>query len=347
MKRKILAALLALSVLLAFVPSGSAAGIFFVAMNDTVPLTLSTDVAPYYVGNTFVVPHTAFAVSGLGLTASYQTESGTMTLSGRNQRLVFDLASGKATDEKGTQRTVAVTQKNGVVFLPLGLCMAHFGLTASYLTSAGGYKVLRITNGNQVYDNSLFIQKAENLISYRVDQFLHAQSGAVEEPPAQQEPEDTEENPITVYLAVTGADNMPNALRALSGRNVTAVFFLTAREISENPELVVSIRAAGYPVGLTVEEGETQVTESLNSANLALDRVLHSKTLLALLTKEQSEQAPGYFAMRREYGVSAKTAITREGRSSLVICGQNCSSAVATLRGAQAKFRQLRETSPF
>lgn len=38
------------------------------------------------------------------------------------------------------------------------------------LESQDGYPVLRFTTGSEVYDDSLFIEKAENLIAYRVAQ---------------------------------------------------------------------------------------------------------------------------------------------------------------------------------
>lgn len=372
MKRRIMAIILLLSLLLALSPSGSAAGIYFVAVNDTVPLTLSTDVAPYFFSGILLVPHTAFSVSGLGITPSYNSEKRILTLFSRSQRLVFDLDAGSVTDEKGTTQDTVCALKNGVAFLPVAFSADHFGIAVSVQTSSGGYQVLRFTNGTQVYDNALFIQKAENLISYRVQQYLNEQAAAAppttpeSDPPKQPdkptsatttpttttpstpaEPETPQKAPITVYLAVTGADTMSDALRSLTSRDIPAVFFLTAEEIGQNPSLVLSIRAAGYPVGLTVPEDETDVAGSLAGANEALDALIQSKTLLTLLTRQQAANAAGYFVVDRTQAVSAAAAIGREGRSSLVVCTGNCSAAVSALKGADARFRQLRETSPF
>ena len=88
----------------------------------------------------------------------------------RARRLIFDLAEETVQDEDGNVSTVSVSYRGGVLYVPLGLCASHFGLSTSMLTSAGGYTVLRFTTGSQVYEDSLFIEKAENLIAYRIAQ---------------------------------------------------------------------------------------------------------------------------------------------------------------------------------
>lgn len=356
MKRRLVAVLLLLCVILTLTPVGNAAGIYFIAVNDTVPLTLSTDVAPYFLDGILLVPHTAFSVSGLGVAPSYDTEKQVLTLFSRNKRLSFDLIRSRVTDEKGNTQDTVCDTRSGAAYLPVAFCAGYFGYAVSVQTSLGGYQVIRFTNGTQVYDDALFIQKAENLISYRVQQYLSEQSASAPppttnpKPPKQEQPGVTPEEPKTpanVYLAVADASTMSDSLRVVKNRDLPAAFFLTAAEIRENPALVLSIRAAGYPVGLTVAEGESQVMQSLQEANTALDAIIQSKSLLVLLSREQAADIQGYFVVDRSQSVTASTAISREGRNSLVVCTRNCSAAVATLTAVGAKFRQLRETSPF
>ena len=356
MKRRILAIFLALCLMLAVVPVSSAAGIYFIAVNDTLPLTLSTDVAPYFLSGIYLLPHTAFSVSGLGITPSYNAQDRILTLFSRTKRLVFDMDAGTVTDEKGVANEPVCAVKNGVAFLPAAFSADHFGYSISVQSSSGGYQVVRFTNGTQVYEDLLFIQKAENLISYRVQQYLSEKSPSVtpKDPPKQPEkpaisttPETPEKEPVTVYLAVIGADTMADALRSVAARDVPAAFFLTHEEITQNPALVLSIRAAGYPVGLTVSDAQTDVSGSLSRANDALDGLIQSKTLLTLLSRRQASGVSGYFVVDRSQSVSAASALEREGRTSLVVCAGNCSAAVSALKGSSARFRQLRETSPF
>ena len=347
MKRRILAVLLAVLLLVSLMPAGSASGIFFVAFNDTVPMTLSTDVAPYYQNGILLVPHTAFGVNGMGVSASYDAEKRIVTLSGKNQRLIFDMNSGIATDESGTGRKITCVMKNGIAFLPAGFCSAHLGVSVRLLYSKDNYTVLRFTNGTQAYDDGLFIQKAENLISYRIQQHEAEQTPQkpVVSPP--QQPVEEETPQIGVYLAVEGIASVDGALRTLSGHGTPAVFFLTGEEIRENPGKVLAIRAAGYPIGLTVAEDAANVAASLADANAALDDLTQSKTLLVLVSAEQEQQAEGYFTVNRRKAVSVREAVKGERQTCFVICRTDCASVLSQLREENARFYLLRETTSF
>ena len=99
------------------------------------------------------------------------------------------------------------------------------------LESAGGYQILRFTDGSEVYDDSLFVEKAENLIAYRVRQ---SQSGSQpQEKPTDrpnngaqgtQEQPATEKKPTTVYLAFTGSETMRDSMAALETYNLHGTF---------------------------------------------------------------------------------------------------------------------------
>lgn len=352
MKKKLLAVLLLAALLLAALPCGAAAAPFFVAVNDTIPLTLSSNVAPYAEGGLLMLPHTAFGVKNLGITPSYNAAGGTLALFSRTQRLVFDFAADTVTDEDGNVSPIVLTVRDGVVYLPAVMCASHFGVTVSYLTSQSGYKIIRFTNGSQMYDHDLFVQKAETLISYRVQQYLDEQNkagdpAAPEAPkPSTSEPANPDEKAPRVFLAVENAANMENALLVLTAQRVPAVFFLTHDEIRENPELVIAIASAGFPIGLTAGKTE-DASAALEQANAALDALLQQKTLLALLTAEQAGALSGYCVTERSRAVSAAAAAKRTDRNSLVLCSGSCRRIVTQLTAAGADFRQLRETSSF
>ena len=98
-----------------------------------------------------------------------------MFLLSRTRQMIFDLAAGTVSDESGSVSTANVLYRGGILYLPLTFCASHFGLKTTMLESAGGYQILRFTDGSEVYDDSLFVEKAENLIAYRVRQ---SQSGS-------------------------------------------------------------------------------------------------------------------------------------------------------------------------
>ena len=257
---------LLLALVLAFAllsPLAQAADLYFVAVNDTVPLTLSADSAPFYSGGDLYASRAVFSVSGLGITPSYNETGKTLTLFARSSRIVFYLDENRTVDETGAELALTTIRKNGVIYVPVAACAEHFGRSVSYLTSSDGYRVLRFTSGSQVYDDSLFMEKAANLIAYRASQYQSEQSSAATNPPnGQQQTEQndqTQHDPATVYIAVTGAETMERTLLLLSARGIPAVFFFTEAEIKANAELVLAIRAAGYPIGLTASPNETSV----------------------------------------------------------------------------------------
>ena len=178
--------LLAAALLLCGVPAAGGAtavnGVILLAVNDSIPGTLSADTMPFYSGGTLYVPWTLFNNTALGVTPSYNVLGGTLTLFNINSRIVFDLEAGTSTDSKNTGASWSTITKSGLVFVPASYCASYFGLGISYLTSSGGYSVVRFTTGDQVYDDAYFLEKADSLIETRVAQYF---SSALTESPAQ------------------------------------------------------------------------------------------------------------------------------------------------------------------
>jgi len=370
MKKRILAAMLLLCLTaVCLLPTQSfAADLFFVAVNDSIPLTL-TGTAPYTEDSTVYVPGAVFGASGLGIAVSHNEASGTYTLFSRQQRIVFDLKNGGSSTEEGIASSTSAVQRGGAVFVPVAYCARHFGRTVSLLNSAEGYNILRFTNGQQIYTNTLFLEKAENFIKQKAQQYqpiepekpvvpqkpIEPEKPVVPQKPIEPKPEPKPEpqpdlpqrptetkDPVRVYLAVVGAQNMRQSLSTLRGQRIPAIFFLTEREIGENAALVRDIRAAGYPVGLAAE-GEGDVSSELSRANDALGKLLAAKTLTVLLQPNQS--ADGYFVFSTARAVRAEQAAERSGRSCMVICRGSVSRVLNILREVPVRYRYLRETT--
>ena len=213
--------------------------------------------------------------------------------------------------------------------------------------------MLRFTNGTQMYDDSEFIQKAENLISYRVQHYLGGQGDKVPEvippvddPELPEDPADPGKVSAVIYLAVLNAATMEQSLTLLRQAKIPAVFYFTEEEIRRNPALVRAIRAADYPIGLTVAPGELLVEAKLNAANEALDDVTQSKTLLAMLSEEQQILAPGYFSVDPGAAVRPSAAENQQ-KPCLVVCRDDIEVILADLEPIDPIYRRIRETTHF
>ena len=330
-------------------PALAESELFFVAVNDTIPLTLS--VFPTYSGGTLYVPYQVFDSQPCGVTPSYNQVKQTYVLLSRGRQMLFDLAAGTVSDESGSVSTANVLYRGGILYLPLTFCASHFGLKTTMLESADGYQVLRFTDGSEVYDDSLFIEKAENLIAYRVRQ---NQSGSQpQEKPAdrlngstqgtQNQPA-AEKKPATVYLAFTGSETMRDSMAALETYKLRGTFFLTEAEIRSDPSLVFELLAAGHALGVTAGADEPDFSDALARANDALCALTCQKTLLALLPAG-AEAPDGYCVFHAPASpVSAADAAASES-AHLLICSEDASSVLYTLFSAEARIFQLLETT--
>ena len=177
MRKRLLSILLSVLLCLALVsPQAAAADIYFVAVDDSVPLTLPSSMSPFFSGSTLYVPSSVFEAAPGGVTPSYNASGQTLVLFRSGARLIFNLANGTVTDEDKNSSNISTVSKNGTIYLPLYFCTSHFGLSVTTLNSAEGYPILRFTTGSEVYDDAMFVEKAEKShhLSGRAVRLRHA-----------------------------------------------------------------------------------------------------------------------------------------------------------------------------
>ncbi len=304
MKKRLLCTLLIFSLVCTacVIPGSGASDIIFVAVNDTIPSALNEASMPFYSGGTLYLPYTVFNNSALGVVPTYNTLEKTLTLATQSRQLLFSLSSATAVDENGTSYDEAALTRYGIVFVPASFCASYFGLSISYLTSLGGYSVVRLKTGDEVYSDTLFIEKAENLITYRVSQYTNAQeppasSGdsssttspgspstpsvpdSPEEPPDPADETEPDKPVLHLFLAIEGVSS--SVLNYLDAHEETATFFLTAEEIAAAPDLVRRISGSGHTIGVNAI-GEDEPADAIEAANSALCQLICTKTLLVL-----------------------------------------------------------------
>lgn len=356
MKRnRTLCVLLALLLALSALPApAAAADLFFVAVNDSIPLTLT--ILPYDAGSTLYVPYQVFDSRPGGVTPSYTQSENSFILFTRSLRLYFDLAENSVTDESGKAYDATVTYRNGVLYLPLSFCAAHFGLKAAMLQSSAGYPVLRFTTGSEVYDDDLFIEKAENLIAYRAGQSDQTQppdtqpvTPVTQDPQPEQKPDDPPDEPplppAVVYLAFADAASMRETMQALESAQLRGAFFLTEQEIRSDPALVRELLAAGHRIGLRPEPDAEDLSASLLAANNALDEVILQRSLLVLLPEGADAPVGFCFFTEPAEPLTAQEVAADHENAHLLVCTSDAAETLSVLSAHQADIRMLRETT--
>jgi hypothetical protein len=355
--KRLISIFLCIVLVVCLIPAANAADITFLAVNDSIPVALTSDSMPFYANGLLYVPLTLFDTAALNVVPLYDSSTRTLTMMSDSRSLTFDLDNGTMTNENGTIFTAQVISRSGVLFVPAIYCAYHFGIEMSMLTSQGGYSVARFTTGAQVYDDVLFIEKANNLIEYRANQYLDSitpeqpsastgdsqQTATGQTPEDEDEPEDEPEEdalPAVIYLAITNADSMRSALQALEQHDLHAAFFFQSDEIEDNADLIRCLFASGQTVGL-IADGTEQI------GNERLDRILTTKTLCYLSGEAASDNDIGMtFHWDAETQPSLEDAVLIESTPQLyVVDSAEVGHTLSYLLEAESILPQLRETT--
>ena len=350
MKKRGVALILLVALILSVLPGIHAATpLCFVAMNDSVPLTLTDGSAPYYSGGKLYLPYTAFNASPNGVGASYNAKESTFVLFNSDEMLIFDLSGGTYTDIRKKEYSVSLAYRGSMLYVPATV-LSHFGLSATMLTSRAGYSIIRFTNGEQVYDDGMFVAQAENLITHVAQQYAQTGNGqltgqGVGGNGTGAGAEGTG-NPVQVYLAFAGEAVSAETLRKLKQYGARASFFLTKDQLVDQRDLVREIYAGGHTVGLTAEPGAELSARYLDECNQLLDEILFCRTPMALASASSGMQTELYCVFHEPaYARDIASVLAETDRSFLYVVRENASSVVDSFSRGGASLLQLVETS--
>lgn len=348
MKKRIIALLMAFVMMASFVSNANAVGsIWFVAVNDRIPMSMSADVMPLLEGGKLYIPYTALDVRPFDVVTSYSAANKTLTLFTLSKRLFYDLAQKTITDKEGNVTNVEIKYRNGVLYVPAD-GMEYFGISAKMLINDDGYVVLRFTNGAQVYNDDLFMTHAEPLILKKIEDNNAGPISPENEGPEQKPDDPTPiEPPVetenAAYLAFYGDAISETSLEILENKGLHGAFFLTHEQILQDPVLVRKLYAAGNTVGLLLTGEEEDPQTALDAANAALDDVLFRKTLLVLSLTGSGQEVAGYRVTRAPS--NGTTVDNGSDRQFFVTDEENIYLTVSRLQNENIHILPLRENS--
>lgn len=349
MKKKLIVLLLLASAILHGIPAaGAASPLCFVAMNDTIPLTLTRGEAPFYSENKLYIPYTAFNVSPNGVGATYNPQKSTFVLFNRDQTLIFRLDQDLYTDSAGKEYPVKVVFRGGMLYVPANV-LQHFDLSVILLYSRQGHAIVRFLNGSQVYDDGTFVAQAENLINRAAAEYeargdtysgelLSPQGGNGEDPL-------TNTDPVQVYPALLGSALTEETLSAMDALQVKASFFLTDTEILSNRALVRKAYAAGHTVALTADPAERDFEAALRRANDALQSVLFYRTVFVLVPASVTWGSPNYCIVSEGRPLTIEAVMESLQQPQLYVIRDNGAGILQAFSEAGAVLLRLKETT--
>lgn len=307
--KRIICLILVIALLLLPASVSAASDIWFIAVDDTIPLTLTGSQVPFYSGGSLYVPCSAFDSEVLSVFYKYDSSSSILSMYNNNNRLIFELDTGTVLLKDGTEKDIAALSKNGTIFVPVYFIASSFGISCTELEGSGGYPIIRLTTGNEIYDNDKFVTQSKNLVDARVSQYLSSVQSQEPSPTPSPSPsaavppavspspsippvaDDPEDEPIesTDPEIITGVDcalfidgSAYTELQSVLG-DVPAVFTFTPDSLVNADKTVRAIITDGYDIALVLDLSDADsALGSLDSCNKSLRRMAMYKSMMVL-----------------------------------------------------------------
>jgi len=269
-KQRLAGAILALAVLLALVPRGSAApaGVYFTAANEQL-LELTSDTMPFWSRGVLYISSRLFEGTDLNVAYVRNSALGMATLYNTRTDLRFDLKNGTVTDKSGTSYNAHAIEKGNVVFFPLDMVCRHFGLSWA-LMDTDTAPLIRLTNSQSLLSSRDFLETADSLMRSRYaayENWWHGQSGPSQNwPPVQA----TGEQQVQMVIRHRSVEDTLAVMDVLGDSQGT--FLMTADQMEEG-DLLRSMVARGHGVVLLISgSAEKEVRQQVLRARELLWR---------------------------------------------------------------------------
>ena len=303
MRRKLMALLCAvlLTAQLASPFAQGAQTVYFTAVNENVQV-LSDATMPFWSNGYLYVVGTMFTAKELGTGYFYNSTKKLAviySLQMPSHALFFSLAKNSVEDGDGSGYSPAAIQKNGTIFLPVGLVANFFGLTYTSNKVSGGSNsysgyLIRVCSDSAMLSDRVFIDAAPPRLAQRYNEYLASRETAS----SGQTSAENNNSPAqtagqqTVYLCFRAGEreNTAALLDGLDAQRAHGTFYMTAEEIGGSADLVRRMAATGHQVGIVADAAsDSPVTEQLRRGNEELWQAAGVKTRLCLLENAAAE----------------------------------------------------------
>lgn len=366
MKSRILSAALVLALALAIVlPAARATeDVLFSGLNNKL-FPLKKETMPRYFSGVIYMPYTFFSSDDLGIYFASNSTEDTVLLYSSTKRLIFNVKTGAVTDHEGSELSPSAKAADGIVYVPLWLVCAFFGLDYSVITAEPA-DIIRVKSGSNVLNDRTFASFYKPTMQSYYNEYTGvsqpAPSTSPSPPPTSAQPETYQG--VTLFLGFFGLapGHTESVLSQLSSARYRACFFATAEDARQNGDLLRRIAAGGHTIGVWLKEGtfeeyeeaarlifEAVKTEPLivSSDSAALEAASDMAQENKLICWTPTRVYDRDFTLQGFTGQLATRTGTRE--SLFFACSEKTtsllSSVLAHLRTREYSVRRITETS--
>jgi hypothetical protein len=273
------------------------------------------------------VAATVFRESGVGY--SYNVVTQTLVLYNSSRSLVFDVATGSATDGQGDTYDHVCVTRSGVTFVAVSPVATYFDRVYTNTPVNHGY-LIRVNSASAALGDQLFIDAANYQLVSKYQAYIKSTAPPTPDKPVSQVPPtiqaDDEEEPMegkNLYLCflITDPEKGFDFADALEVRGAHAAFYFTRESLEQSGDLLRRLASSGNAVGLMSLTGGLREFDEMNQV---LFRLAGMKTRLVYRPGGDGNtlRAGGYVPLRpgvdrTKYGLisaaGAKTILTQAG----------------------------------
>ena len=299
--------LVALTIAVAYMPENSQAAVtpYFVAINDTL-LPFRDDTMPFVSGGEIFISDKVFDFEGLGVWAISSDDLEFVRLyRGVSRYVDFYTARGVTEDQDGNTLFWPPARRVGSRFyLPLRQVCDYFGLT--FQTTAISRDIIpeqqmyvvRIITTEPFINGETFVGMNRNAIRSAYNEYFAPAlppsppptGGAVSPPPPTEEPPPSFSD-VTIHLSfydisAGSAGGILDLLDIQAASGYHSGFFVSAADITEDPDLIRRVSGSGHTIGIWLSEGT--FAEYLETSALLFEA---AKVRTVLVSASEAEEA--------------------------------------------------------
>lgn len=307
MKRKLLALLAALALLLCLLPSalGAPQTLYFTAVNDKV-LDCRASTMPVMLGGTIYVPYTIFLSDSNGgvkldvFGGTVDALSMLVLYGPQKDILTFELSTGLTYDASDNYYPNRAIMRNGIIFVPARAVCDYFDLEFSYLNHEEGALIRIKKPGGYWLSDQAFLSAAGEKLAEQKKEYAQAQQPTATatptptpaptsmptptptpQTPGNATPTPTPQERAKLRLAFRCEQDEPldELLDALDSAGVKAIFFFPVSQLAEQDDAIRRLLANGHKLGF-LTDGSTaqQCAAQARQGNTLLRHIAHTKT---------------------------------------------------------------------
>lgn len=301
MKKRMVAILCLLFCLFGLTPlmTSAATDTLFIAVNDDL-LELTGETAPVRIGGITYLPYTIFDKSvarvDLGVYSSWNAKQETVTLYSKSRTLVFNIQAGTAYSyQDGAEYSYKAVVRNGMPYVPAYDSCQYFGLKCPLLITDDTYgtqfQLLRITNGNQILGDSMFIRSAQPMLaemarknSQNPGKSSNKPGGTTVNPSGNSAEGIGKDTEVYFSVRVDSGQNLASIQTALkNSRQVKGIFFFSVDKLASSDDTLRELVSNGQRVGLIAKGGSLEEQlGNLQEGNRLLKHILRQKAVFVL-----------------------------------------------------------------